>query len=412
MMPRETTLDNGLRIVTENRQSLQSLSIGLWASAGARHERSAQSGLAHCLEHMVFKGTKTRSARDIAFEIERVGGHLNAYTTRDHTCFYARTLSEDLPLAVSLLADLTQNPLLDADELENEKEVILQELGQAEDTPDDIIFDELQAVAYKDQPLGRSILGTEDTIKGLTVRDVGGFLSSYYRPENLVIAAVGKIDHDALVAEIDRAFGHLTPLARPADQAARFHGGHWAEDRALEQVHLALAFEGMSYHDSDYYAQQVYSTILGGGMSSRLFQEVREKQGLAYSVYSFAASHADTGLFGIYAGTAPERFDALVKTLRTELARMPGDITEDELVLARAQLKAGLIMGLESTGTRMEQLGRQLLLFDRLIPIEEMVAEVDGVTLDRTRALADRFARPERVATAVIGQGNYSDFRY
>ena len=398
-----TRLENGLRIVSESRRSVETVAIGVWVDVGARFETQEQNGLTHCLEHMLFKGTKTRSARDIAFEIEAVGGHMNAYTSRDNTTYYARVLKGDMGLAVDLLADLVLNSVCDAEELEREKEVILQEIGQTLDTPDDIVFDHLQSVAFKGQAIGRTILGEVETVRAFRRENLLAFLDQHYLASNIVISAVGNLDHDELVAMVTEKFANLKSGKREAPEKAHFVGGAHLENRPLEQLHFTLGWPGVSYHDDRYYAHQLYSTILGGGMSSRLFQEVRESRGLAYSIYSFSSSHAETGLFGIYAGTSPDMVEGLVNVLENEMKDLADGPNKQEFQIAAAQLKAGLMMALEATTSRMEQLGRQLLVFDRVIPVDEMVGKVEAVTADSIAAVGQEILESGAPSVAAVG---------
>lgn len=377
-----TRLPSGLRIVSESRQSVETVAVGVWVDVGARFETEQQNGLTHCLEHMLFKGTQKRTARDIAFEIEAVGGHMNAYTSRDNTTYYARVLKEDLGLAVDLLADLVLNSVCDSDELEREKDVILQEIGQTHDTPDDIVFDYLQNAAFPDQPIGRTILGEIDNVRNFTRDDLKRFLATHYLASNIVVSAVGNLSHEDLVSMVSEKFANLPVGERTAALPAKYVGGRRFDKRELEQLHLTLGWQGVSYHDDDYYAHQLYSTILGGGMSSRLFQEVREHRGLAYSVYSFSSSHAETGLFGIYAGTGPQMVGELLPVIRGEMEALAEGPSDQEFHVARAQMKAGLMMALEATTSRMEQIGRQMLVFDKIIPVPEMIANVEAVTVN------------------------------
>ena len=403
-------LDNGIRVVTDAMAHVETVSVGVWVDVGARYESERLNGVSHLLEHMAFKGTRRRSARDIAEQIEAVGGHLNAYTSRDHTTYYARTLKEDLPLALDILADILQHSLFDPGELARERDVIVQEIGQANDTPDDIIFDDLQATAFPDQPLGRSILGTEDRVAGFNADTVRGYMAAHYRGDSMVVAAAGHVDHGAVVKLVERAFGALERPREAGFEKAVYGGGAHHSDRPLEQLHIALGLPSLAFDDPDYYALQVFSTILGGGMSSRLFQEVRENRGLAYSVYSFASSHADAGLFGIYAGTGPEQAGQLMPVIAGELAKLADAPLDDEVARARAQLKAGLMMSLESTSSRIEQLGRQMLIFDRIVPVEEMVAKVEAIDTQAVRRVA-RHTRAGRLTLATVGpRGGLADY--
>lgn len=379
MTVRVTTLSNGMRVATDAMPHVETVSVGIWVDVGARYESNDFNGLSHLLEHMAFKGTKTRSSRQIAEEIEAVGGYLNAYTSREHTTYFARVLKEDTGLALDMLSDILQNSVFDEKELAREKEVILQEIGQALDTPDDIIFDNLQATAYPDQALGRSILGTEERVRAFSPTDIRTYLDYHYRGQSMVLTAAGNVDHDELVKLAEVKFSGLRGDRTREYEAAKYEGGCHHLPKDLEQLHLTIGLPSLQFNDPDFFALQVFSTIFGGGMSSRLFQEIRENRGLAYSVYSFASSHADTGLFGIYAGTSPEMAGDLVPVIAEELHKMTGTIGEDELLRARAQLKTGVLMSLESTTARVEQLGRQLLIFDRSIPTEELIQKIDAI---------------------------------
>lgn len=403
MPVRLTTLPSGLRVVTEDLAHLQSAAIGVWIDVGARYETAAQNGLSHLLEHMLFKGTQRRSARAIAEEIEAVGGHLNAYTSRDHTTFYARVLQDDIPLAVDMLADLLLNSVFDPAELEREREVILQEIGQVMDTPDDIVFDLLQEAAFPDQPLGRSILGTEANVAGFTADQVRAYRDRHYRAKNMIVAAAGPLPHEQLVDLVADAFDGLAPDEGRDMAPARYRGGEIRDERDLEQLHLTLGFPSFSFDDPDYYALHVYTTILGGGMSSRLFQEVREERGLAYTVHSFTSTHVDTGLFGIYAGTDPDAAPEIAPVIAKEVRDLCQTVSEEEIARARAQLKAGLLMSLESTSARVEQMGRQLLVHGRVLPMEEMVAKVDAVDLAAVQRVCRRTLEDGRLALATVG---------
>lgn len=399
-----TRLSNGLRIVTDRAPHVMSASVGLWIDAGSRYECEAENGMSHMLEHMLFKGTRRRSPRAIAEEIESVGGHMNAWTSRDHTSFHARVLSEDVPLAVDVLADILQHSTFDPNELDREREVIIQEIGQAEDTPDDIIFDHLQEAAYPAQPIGRSILGTAERVGAFSRDQLFGYLNRHYRADNTVIAAAGDVDHQQLVSLCAEAFSAMpTGEARGFDPAG-YQGGVRHDRRKTEQLHLTLGFPGVSFDDPDYYAIQVLSTMLGGGMSSRLFQEVRENRGLAYSVYSFTGSHADTGLFGVYAGTTSDLAPEMLKVIADETLKLTEPADEAEVARARAQLKAGLLMSLESTSARIEQIGRQMLVFDRVLSLQEMVREVEAVDAAAVAAACTRMLKDGTPSIATVGR--------
>ncbi|MBM3569433.1 MAG: insulinase family protein [Alphaproteobacteria bacterium] len=382
---------------------LETASLGVYVDAGARHETPTQHGIAHLLEHMAFKGTATRGARDIAETIEAVGGHLNAYTSRDQTAYLARVLKADVPLAIELLADILQHSTFDPAELDKERAVVIQEIGEAEDSPDDIVFDHLQEAAFPDQPLGRPILGTRDTVAGFAADDLRGFLGHHYRRRRLVLAGAGALEHERVVELASRAFDILPRGDATRTEIARYAGGDRRQAKELEQVHLALAFPGVPIGDADYDAVQLFSILLGGGMSSRLFQEVRENRGLCYSVYSFAQSYADCGLFGIGAGTGEGEVAELVAVAAEVSMAAAESATVEELARARAQLKAGMMMALESSSARCEQLGRHMLLYRRVLSKEEMLARVDAVDIFHVRRAAKRVLKGARLTLSALG---------
>lgn len=402
MSIRVTTLNNGLRIATDPMEGVKTAAVAVFVGAGARHEKEDAHGVAHFLEHMAFKGTSRRSARDIAEEIEAVGGHLNAYTAREQTTYYARVMQEDVPLGIDILADIIQNSAFAEGEMERERQVILQELGQVEDTPDDLVFDLLQEVSYPGQTLGRPILGTGDSVGGMAADQLRHFIGSHYGPHNLVFTASGAVDHDRIVEMAARAFDALPAGGASLSDAARFAGGERRDDRDLEQVHVALSFPGVAYGDPDFYAAQVHATIMGGGMSSRLFQEVRENRGLAYSVFAFTSSYFDGGTFSVYAGTGARDVKELIPVVADELKAVTESVTAAELSRARAQLKSGLLMSLESTTARSEQLGRQILVHGRPLSTEELIAAVDAVDEAAIRRVARRSLEGE-MAVAALG---------
>ena len=385
-----TRLSNGLTVATDSMTGVESATVGVWVAAGARHEPAEVNGIAHLLEHMAFKGTQRRSAKQIAEEIEAVGGYLNAYTTREHTAYYARVLAGDVPVAVDILADILQHSSFDEAELERERAVVLQEIGQAEDTPDDIIFDHLQLTAFPDQALGRPILGSPEIVRRLDEGALRSYLAQRYGARSMILVGAGRVKHGALVKLAERCFSDLPREASVSREPARFVGGERREGKELEQVHVVLGFSGIAHTDPDYYAASIYSTLIGGGMSSRLFQEVREKRGLVYSVYSFGHSYADGGLFGIYAGTGAEQADETARVIAEELARARDGVEDQELNRARAQVKAGLLMGRESTGARAEQLAQQLMIFGRPLPVAEIVTELEAVDGPRLARVARR----------------------
>ncbi|WP_108816413.1 M16 family metallopeptidase [Loktanella sp. Alg231-35] len=399
------TLSNGFRIVTEDMPGLKSASIGIWVQAGGRHERLEQNGIAHFLEHMAFKGTTTRSALQIAESIEDVGGYINAYTSREMTAYYARVLEDDVALGLDVISDILLNPVFDVSEIEVERGVILQEIGQALDTPDDIIFDWLQEVAYPDQALGRTILGPAERVSAFSRDDLQGFVAEHYGPNQMILSAAGAIDHDAIIAQAEALFGHLPSVARAPEllQPARFGGGERRETKALEQVHFALALEGPTYLDPQIYTAQVYANVMGGGMSSRLFQEVRENRGLCYTIFAQAGAYEDTGLTTIYAGTSAEQISELANITIDEMKRAAGDMTAAEVARARAQMKAGLLMGLESPSNRAERLARLLSIWGRIPGIEETIGRIDDVTTGDVKDFAGQMAGQAGTAMALYG---------
>ena len=396
-----TELANGVRILTDHMASVESVSLGAWFGVGTRNEAPEVNGVAHLLEHMAFKGTKRRGPADIAEEIEAVGGHLNAYTSREQTAYYAKVLKDDVGLAVDILGDILQNSTIDEQELTRERTVVLQEIGQVADTPDDIIFDLFQETAYPAQALGRPVLGRAEVVGEMTRGTIVDFVEANYGGGQLVFSAAGNVDHEALVAEVEAGFGALASKQPAAVEPARYVGGELREERDLEQVHLILGFPGIAYHDPDFYAQQVFSMLLGGGMSSRLFQEIREKRGLVYSIYSFASAYHDGGLLGIYAGTGEQEVAELVPVVCEELAKLADADLEAEVTRSRTQLKSGLLMSREGTSSRCEQMAQHMLVYGRVMSVEEIVAKVDAVDPDSVRRVVKRLLAETPTLTAL-----------
>lgn len=398
----QSVLANGLRVVSQTMPGLETAALGLYVDTGSRFEQASENGVAHLFEHMVFKGTARRSAVQIAEEIEAVGGYLNAYTSRDQTAFYARVLGADVALGLDMLADLITSPRFEATDLRKEREVVLQELGQALDTPDDLVFDHLNAVAYPAQPLGRTILGTAASINRLAEADLHDWRARHYIAGSMVLAAAGKVDHDRLVADAARHLGGLPAGSRPAPTPATYHGGEYRDVRELEQVQVALAVPGAAYADADYYAQMLFATALGGGSSSRLFQAVREEHGLVYSIGASLAPYSDSGLFTLALATGAETARAALDLSLDCWQRAVEDLSEAELDRARAQAKAGMFMSLESCAALAESMGRQQLIFNRDIPTQEIVDHIDACTReDVTRCAAQLFSAP--LSLAIVG---------
>jgi predicted Zn-dependent peptidase len=385
-----TTLPNGVRVVSDEMPTVESVSIGIWVRAGARFEAPEVNGVAHLLEHMMFKGTPSRTSQQIAETIESVGGHINAYTAREVTAYYAKVLKDDAGLAIDVIADFMQNSLFDEHELDRERSVVLQEIGQARDTPDDVVFDNFQAVAFPEQPLGRPVLGRPDVVGQMPRDAIVGFHGQHYHGGSIVLAAAGSITHDALLA---LAEAHLSDVPTGTFQAlptAEYGGGESREERDLEQVHFVIGFRGAPVGSDEYYALSVLSNLFGGGMSSRLFQEIREKRGLVYSVDTFHSSFSDEGVFGIYAGTGPELIEEFVPALCDEISRLSSTLSDAEITRARTQLKANLLMGMESTGARAERAGQQMLLYDRVVSVDELVEKIENVTPETLAISAQR----------------------
>ncbi len=386
MSVKVSELGNGLRVASDAMDTVESVSVGAWVAVGARDEPAELNGISHLLEHMAFKGTERRDALAIAAEIEAVGGQLNAYTARETTAYYAKILKEDLPLAVDIIADILQHSVMDAKELAREQDVIVQEINQSNDTPDDIVFDHFQATAFPDQAIGRPVLGSAPLVRAMDSRRLLDYMRGHYGAANLVFAAAGRLNHDRLVELAASAFDSLPASTNSRRQSARYVGGKFKESRRLEQAHVLMGMQGVAYEDEDFYATSVFSTLLGGGMSSRLFQEVREKRGLAYSIYSYLSSYIDGGLFAIYAGTGEGQVSELVPLVFDEIAKLTKGAPGDEIARARAQVKATILMSLESTSSRCEQLARQMIVFGRPLPVDEIVARievVDGAAIAR-----------------------------
>jgi predicted Zn-dependent peptidase len=401
-----TTLKSGINVVTDTMPHLETASLGVWVASGSRDERPNEHGISHLLEHMAFKGTRRRSARQIAEEIEAVGGDLNAATSAETTAYYARVLKADVPLALDVLADILSDPTFDREELAREQSVIVQEIGAVADTPDDLIFEHLNAIAFPDQPLGRSILGTAKTVRSFHDGTLRDYLGRHYRAPDIVVAAAGAVDHAAVVADVEQRFASFTGPASPIAEPAKFGGGSHVEKRELEQVHIAMALPGVAVTDPTLYSLQAFTNILGGGMSSRLFQEARERRGLCYSIYSFHIPYSDTGMFGLYAGTDAADTAELMRVIVGEIAGTADTLSEPEIARSKAQMKAGLLMALESSGARIEQLARQMITRGRPMPLDELVEKVEAVTVETARAAGRALIARGKMATAVLGLGS------
>jgi predicted Zn-dependent peptidase len=402
-MMRVHTLANGVRVVADPVPGFQTLALTVAAGRGARTEGQAEAGWSHLLEHMVFKGAGQRSARDIVEAIEARGGSINAATGYERTSFQVRSLEGGLPLGMEVIADLVQRPTLDAGDLAQEVGVIAQEIAEAADTPDDFVFELAQGAAFAGQPLGRPVLGTEASIRAADPAALEAWRASLYAPDRLVVSAAGAVDEDELVGLAERLFGEARPDGAPQPAAGTFVGGRAGEARRLEQAHVVFYLPGVGAADPDYFAMRVFAEALGGGMSSRLFQEARERLGLAYAIDAFAESYRETGVVGVYAGCAAKDAAALADVTAAEIGKLATSIGEAELARAKAQLKAGLFMARESLAARAEQAAAQLLVFERLLGPDEIAAAVDAVTPEAIRRFAERLLGPGLSAPAVLG---------
>lgn len=403
MTVRSTTLDTGMTVITDDMPHLESASLGIWVKAGSRSETSEEHGISHMLEHMAFKGTRSRTALQIAEAIENVGGDLNAATSVEHTGYFARVLKEDVALAGDILSDILQNSVFEQAELDREQQVIVQEIGAARDNPDDHVFDLFQQAAYPEQAIGRTILGTVESVNSFNPDAIRAYMDRTYVGEHMVLCAAGNVDHDALVDIATNRFTGLRAGGAPRPEKAAYVGGEQRLVSEHEQAHIVLGLEGRAYNSDGFYAVQILASILGGGMSSRLFQEVREKRGLCYSVYAFHWAFEDSGIFGIAASTGEEEVSELMPVVLDELRRATETIADDEVVRVRNQIRAGLLMSLESPSSRAGQLARQHILWGRTIPLQETVDRINRVTADRVKQVARQIFESGKVSLAGIG---------
>ena len=409
-MVRRTVLPGGLRVVTETMPTVRSAAFGIWVGIGSRDEDLVDAGATHYLEHLLFKGTQRRSALEISAAVDAVGGDLNAFTAKEYTCYYARVLDSDLPLAVDVVSDMVTGSLIKEEDVEAERGVILEEIAMRDDEPGDLVHDEFSTALYGDAPLGRPILGTVDSINSLSADGIGRYYSERYLPPNLVVAVAGNVDHDEVVRQVDKAFeGVLGKEGRPPSspriggEGAAPNPGVRLIPRQTEQANLILGTIGVSRTDDRRFALGVLNSALGGGMSSRLFQEVREKRGLAYSVYSYTSQYADTGAFGVYAGCQPGKIDEVLTICREEVAKVAEHgLTVEELSRGKGQLRGSMVLGLEDTGSRMSRIGKSELVYEELLSVDEVLARIEAVTLDDIRAVArDVLAQP--MTLTVVG---------
>lgn len=401
------TLQNGLRIVMENIPTCRSVSFGIWVRTGSRYETPADNGVSHFIEHMLFKGTDDRSAKDIADLFDGIGGNVNAFTSKEYTCYFAKVLDQHLPIAVEALADMFFHSKFDAGELAKEKNVILEEIAMYEDTPDDKVHDEASRAAFGDHSLAYSILGLEERLTAMGPDDLRRYMHDHYRTDNTVIAVAGNIEEKSVLSLLEQYFGKFDRTGANAEQAAPvFRGDYLFHKKKTEQNHLCLSFPGCSIADPQLYAMVLLNNAIGGGMSSRLFQEIREKRGLAYSVYSYHTSYADTGLFTVYAGTAPKQTKEVLDLTIEQLGELAaGGLTEAELHRGKEQLKGSLILSLESTSSRMNRIGKNELMLGRHYSIDDMIERIDAVTKVDIRSMIERMlSKP--FAVAMVGSSD------
>ena len=403
MSPRVTKLESGISVVTDRMPHLETASLGIWVATGSRYEEASENGVSHLLEHMAFKGTASRSARQIAEEIEAVGGDLNASTGFEATGYYARVLGKDVPLAFDILTEILTTPTFIPEELAREQNVIVQEIGAANDEPEDLVSQLFQKRAFPDQPLGRPILGTPRTVRAQSPATLRAYMAKHYRGQRMVVAAAGAADHDKIVEDVTRRLGPIVAGGNSAAAPARYTGGLEIGVRDLEQAHIMLGLEGRSYHAPDFFAVQIFGNVLGGGSSSRLFQQVREKRGLCYSIYAFHSAYSDTGTFGIYAGTDPADTSELLDVVIAELADAAEHAGSAEIDRAKAMMKVSLLMALESSGARADQIARQILVYGRPIPLEELVRRIDAVSVEDVRAAGRALIASGRPTFAGLG---------
>ena len=409
-MIEKITLDNGVRILTEPMAGVRSASLGIWVGAGSRHETAAENGAAHFIEHMVFKGTDTRSAADIAQEMDAIGGQVNAFTTKENTCFYVRALDTHLSQAADILCDMFFHSAFRQEDVDTERGVILEEIGMYADNPEDVCAERLAAAVYKGSSLARPILGKPSTLEKMTGETLRAWRDTHYRPDEIVVSLAGSFS-DTVVEDLKARFSAITPRPRPKSKAAAYRSAFTLKRKATEQNHITLAFPGFPYGSDQRFALQLLSFILGGGMSSRLWQEVREKRGLCYSIYSYGAGHEETGLFGIYTAlgreTEHQALDAIMSVVRD---LVQNGVTEAELSRAREQSKASVLMGLESTQSRMSHLGRSTLLTDRVLSPDEIIASYDAVTREDILTLARTMFDPKQASLSAVGRVESEDY--
>lgn len=407
-IPQVTKLNNGLRIITEHMRDVDSIAFNIRVGVGSRAESISQSGMSHFLEHMAFKGTKTRTAFEIAKAFDDIGGVFNASTGRESTSYYAKVLKKDLSIGIDILIDILMNSTFPEDELEREKGVVIQEIFQTNDSPSDIIFDKYMEAAYKDQSFGRSILGTQETVKSFTREDLNDYTREHYFGENILLAVAGNIEHEEIVALTKDALSKIHSKELKKNEGADYTGSEYLEHRKLDQVHLLIGLPGVSCHDDKYYTFKVLDSILGGSMSSRLFQEVREKQGLAYSIYSFNSSYTDTGILSIFAGTDSSNLDKLLQSIKTELKKLcTNDLKAEEVSRVKERIKSQILMSRESTSSRAETLSYYYANYGKYISKHELIEKISAVSAADVQETAEKLlSQCEKTTLAAIGEIN------
>ncbi len=401
-----TTLDNGLRVAVDEIKNVQTVSIAVFVNTGSRNENEANNGVSHFLEHMAFKGTKTRTAQQIAQNFEDIGGRINAYTSREKTVYYVKVLKKDAKFATEFLADILQNSTFDEGELEKERGVILQEIAMTNDTPDDIIFDYFQETAFPNQALGRSILGPESNVKNFKRDNLQNYIDKQYNNSNIAIVASGNIKEADFIKDVKNSFASLANNKIENPESGKYQGGSFKKEKKLEQANLILGFEGISYLDDNFYNAQILSSILGGGMSSRLFQEIREKRGLCYSIYAFNSANKDSGVFGVYSATNAKKANELIDVTIGELEKITKNITDVELNRAKSQLSAGMLMSSESNNNRSQKMGSDILSFGRIRPYEEVTDKILKIEKEDVIALANKIFSSKKTFSAIGEVGN------
>ncbi|MDM8334842.1 M16 family metallopeptidase [Wolbachia pipientis] len=404
--PQVTKLDNGLRIITEQVHDVDSVALNIRVGVGSRAESANQNGISHFLEHMVFKGTKTRTAFEIAKAFDDIGEAFNASTGRESTSYYAKVLKKDIRAGIDILIDILMNSTFPEDELEREKDVVIQEIFQANDSPSDIIFDKYLEAAYKNQPFSRSILGTQDTVKSFTREDLNNYLNEHYFGENMIFAVAGNVEHEKVSQLTEDFLLKIHSKELKKKEGASYTGGEYLEHRKLDQVHLLVGLPSVSRYDDRYHTFQVLNSVLGSGMSSRLFQEVREKQGLVYSIYSFNSSYTDTGMLSVFAGTDSSNLDKLLKSITTELKKLStDDLKEEEVNRAKERIKSQILMSRESVSSRAEALGHYYGNYDRYISKNELIEKTSAVTTAEVKkAAGELLSQHEKTTLAAIGE--------